>query len=257
MFIPYFSKPYHPTLEYIKKATDKAFEIGDYEIFEFNGGEPFLRDDLPEIFEHALQYKDNVTDRIKLVTNGTKLPERRLLDVWKKYGDKFFCIVDDYGSLSPNASAAYEMIKNAGIPCELRDLHSENRHHGGWVDFLVKGRINNEEEAKEAFSKCSEAKILKHCCNIIKGVVMPCAVQFQLKYKGIDEPLPHEFIDLFNEDEPLEEKRKKMAGFHTIDYLTSCFYCKGVNSERERYKPGEQMSDEEHRMLQPKFQIDD
>ncbi|MCL2218298.1 MAG: radical SAM protein [Chitinispirillia bacterium] len=246
--VPYYARQWHPTLEYIKETTDRAFAVGDYQIFEFNGGEPFLRDDLPEIFEHALRYKDNVTERFKLVTNGTKLPDRELLKVWKKYGDKFFCIIDHYGhDLSPNAPKVCEMIKNEGIPCELRDMYTENKHHGGWANFMADGVKHTQAEAEKIYAGCGQAKKLLHCCNIINGLLMPCHLQFQLNDKGICAPEPHEFIDLFDDDEPIEVKREKMAGFQTVKSLTACRYCTGLLENMKRFTPGEQMSEDEYR----------
>lgn len=248
--VPYYHIPWHPTTEYIKQTTDRAFLLGDYEIFEFNGGEPLLRDDLTDIFEHALQYKDNVKEKIKTVTNGTILPTNELLCIWKHYGEKFHCIVDDYGAdISTKAREAYEMVKSAGISCELRDMHSKDKHHGGWANFWVSEIIHTEEEAEAVYAKCGQAKKLLHCCNIIRGFLMPCHLQFQLNDKGLCKPKSHEFIDLFDDEESLTEKRNKMAGFQVVPSLSACRYCNGLNEYIERHSPAEQISDFDYKSI--------
>jgi hypothetical protein len=247
---PYYKEPFHPDTQYIKDVTDRAFALGDYEIFEFNGGEPLLRNDFVEIFEYALRYTGNA-DVFKTVTNGTIVPSEELVAVWKEYGDKFYCIIDDYGSeLSPNSGAAYEKVKSAGIPCEKRDMCSNAKHHGGWADFRVGEMKHTAEEAEAVYLKCGQAQKLKHCCNIINGLLMPCHMQFKLNDRGLCAPLEHEFIDLFDDSEPLERKREKMRDFTDITKiksLTACRYCVGLYDGIERAAPAVQLSSEEKR----------
>jgi MoaA/NifB/PqqE/SkfB family radical SAM enzyme len=245
---PYYGKPFHPDIEFLKKTTDRAFGIGDYEIFEFNGGEPLLRNDLAELFEYALRYTDNA-DVFKTVTNGSVEIRDDLIDVWREYGDKFYCIIDNYGSkLSPRAGDNFTKLKLAGIPCEIRDMYSDSKHHGGWADFRVDEIKHTIDEAKEIYLKCGQAQKLKHCCNIINGLLMPCHMQFKLNDREICEPLPHEYIDLFDDSEPMEIKREKMRNFTDIDkiqFLTACRYCVGLYEGIERAKPAAQLTSDE------------
>ncbi len=241
LYVPYYRTQWHPTLEFVNEVTDRAFAMGDYECFEFNGGEPLLRKDLADIYEHAYKYIDNA-DRFKTVTNGTTMPDGRLINIWKKYGNKFHCIVDDYGEkLSSNAVAVVEKLRSEGISCELRDMHTENKHHGGWVDFRADEPKWKKEELKEVYANCSQVKVLKHCCNIIRGILMPCHLQFQVMDRGICEPAQNEFIDLFDESESLEDKRKKMEGIQKLPYLRACAWCPGFNDDTPRCKPAIQL----------------
>ncbi|MDR2176359.1 MAG: hypothetical protein LBO82_10560 [Synergistaceae bacterium] len=253
MDAPYYRKPFHPDIDFLKETTDRTFAIGDYEIFEFNGGEPLLRGDFAELFEYALRYRDNA-DIFKTVTNGSKEIRGDLIDVWKQYGDKFYCIIDNYGpKLSPCAEENCSKLKSAGIPCELRDMYSDSKHHGGWADFRVDEIKHTVEEAKAIYLKCGQAQKLKHCCNIINGLLMPCHMQFKLNDRGICEPLPHEYIDLFDDSEPLEKKREKMRNFTDIaeiQFLTACRYCVGLYDGIERAKPAVQLTSEEVKNMQ-------
>jgi len=225
-----------------------VFRLGDYEIFEYNGGEPLLRRDLAELWRYALRYADHA-DHFKCVTNGTIVPNDGLIAVWREYGKKFHLIVDDYGSaLSPNAEAAFHKAQDAGISCELRDMHTADKHHGGWVDFSAGDQLNTPEQAKRIYRSCGQFVNLRHCCNIINGLLMPCHMQFKLHDRGISTPKPNEYIDMFDDTEPLEVKRSKMAAFTDLEQLpmfTACLYCRGLNDAVPRVTPAQQLTPDE------------
>jgi radical SAM protein with 4Fe4S-binding SPASM domain len=67
-----------------KKIIDKLSDIGVF-ILTFTGGEPTLRDDLPELLRYA-QGKGMVTG---LITNGRKLKDASFVDVLEKSGLDF------------------------------------------------------------------------------------------------------------------------------------------------------------------------
>ncbi|MDE7244475.1 MAG: radical SAM protein, partial [Oscillospiraceae bacterium] len=135
---PYYKEPFHPTVQYIEETAERAFRLGSYEIFEYMGGEPLLRKDFPEIWEYNRKHFFDRADIFKTATNGSILISDALIDVWKTYGEKIHIIVDDYGpDLSPKAPENIEKLQRSRISCELRDMYSEKRHHGGWVDFIA------------------------------------------------------------------------------------------------------------------------
>jgi hypothetical protein len=244
---PHYKRPFHPTLEYLKATTERAMRLGDYEIFEFNGGEPLLREDFAELWEYGRRFIDNA-DVFKTVTNGTLVPGDGLIGVWKSYGEKVYVIVDDYGpKLSPNAREAAEKLKANGIAGELRDMYSEKRHHGGWVDFIAPEKpFRDIEGAKQTYLNCGQAQLLKNCCNIIEGLLMPCHMQFQLNDRGIvkAKDFDEQVIDLFDDAEPFERKREKMALYTDVKrlpYLESCRYCRCLSKDTPRLRPAVQI----------------
>jgi hypothetical protein len=245
---PYYKNSFHPDIQYVKDVTDRSFLLGNYEIFEFNGGEPLLRRDFAEIWDYAYKYIENV-NVFKTVTNGTLIPDDDLIAVWRKYGSKFYCIVDDYGEeKSPAATVAVDKLRKAGIPCEKRDMYTTDRHHGGWADFRVSDPLHNETESEGVYLSCGQSQKLKHCCNIINGLLMPCHMQFKLNDRGICSPLPFEFIDLFDDTEPIEDKRKKMNDFTDITKiksLSACRYCIGFSEGIARFEPAVQLTRDE------------
>lgn len=247
---PYYKKPFHPSLKYIKETAERAFQLGNYEIFEYMGGEPFLREDFPEIWAYNREHFFDKADIFKTATNGSILVSDDLIDVWKTYGKKIHIIVDDYGpELSPVAQEIVDKLSSAGIDCELRDMYSEKRHHGGWVDFIAPEKpFRNVEDAKQTYLNCGQAQKLKHCCNIINGLLMPCHMQFQLNDRGIVEAKAPEFewqcIDLFDDSESWEHKREKMDTYTDVSrlpYLESCRYCNCLAPDTPRLKPAAQV----------------
>lgn len=243
---PYYRKPFHPTTEFIKQTAERAFKLGNYDIFEYMGGEPLLREDFPEIWEYNRKYFFDKAGIFKTATNGSILISDNLVDVWKTYGEKIHIIVDDYGpELSPLAQTNIEKLKSNGIDCELRDMYSENRHHGGWVDFIAPEKpFRDVEDAKQTYLNCGQAQKLKNCCNIINGLLMPCHMQFQLNDRGIVDAKAPEFanqcIDLFDDTESWERKREKMDTYTDVSklpYLESCRYCNCLAPDTPRLKP--------------------
>lgn len=246
---PYYKKPFHPSTEFIQETAERAFRLGDYEIFEYMGGEPLLRKDFPEIWAYNRKHFYDRADMFKTATNGSIPVSDSLIDVWKTYGNKIHIIVDNYGpELSPRAEENVDKLRRNGIDCELRDMYSDHRHHGGWVDFLAPVKpFRDVEDAKQTYLNCGQAQKLKNCCNIINGLLMPCHMQFQLNDRGIVDAKAPEFeaqcIDLFDDSEPWERKREKMDTYTDVSrlpYLESCRYCRCLAEDTPRLKPAVQ-----------------
>lgn len=243
---PYYTNPWHPTLEYVNSVTDRLFEIANFDIFDITGGEPLVRSDLPQILEHMARYQEFVTHRFGFQTNGSIPVSNDLVDACKLFGNKFKVIVDNYGeSLSPYSHQNYELLKTNGIPVELRHQYSQVQYCDGWVDYIEDGQIfNTQEEAKNIFAKCAQSQIMGFCCVVIEGCVIPCPVMYSLK-KRYNFPLPEaEFIDLFDKTQSLEEIRSKWLQIYQLDKLSACTRCSGICADSKRYIPAEQLTKE-------------
>ena len=79
---------------------------------------------------------------------------------------------------------------------------------------------------------------------------MPCHMQFQLRDRGILSPQSNEYIDLFDDSEPMEVKREKMAGIQKLKMLSACRYCVGFDAETVRCAPAVQLTEEELRSIE-------
>lgn len=248
---PYYRSPWHPSLDYVNKVTDKLFEIANYIIYDLTGGEPLIRTDLPQILDHMLQYKDCVSNRFGFQTNGSLPISDDLLYVTKQFGQKFKIIMDDYGNgLSKFAEENYHLLKSNGVPVELRHQYQGNEYCDGWVDYIEDGKISRSpQNAQELFSKCAQPQIMGFCANAVEGQVVPCPVMYSLKKRFNIHPKEHEYIDLFDENESLEEKRAKWKNFYELTMLDACKYCNGICNDSQRFVPAVQLTKEELRNI--------
>jgi len=90
------------TIEW-KSVFDKAWSVGIPHII-FTGGEPTLRDDLPELIAHA-ESNDQVTG---LISDGLRLSERNYLDSMLQTGLDHLMII-----FQPDNEAAWDALENS------------------------------------------------------------------------------------------------------------------------------------------------
>ena len=90
------------TIEW-KSVFDKAWSVGIPHII-FTGGEPTLRDDLPELIAHA-ESNDQVTG---LISDGLRLSERNYLDSMLQTGLDHLMII-----FQPDNEAAWKALENS------------------------------------------------------------------------------------------------------------------------------------------------
>jgi len=253
---PYYRQPWHPTTEYINTVTDKLFEIADYQIFEFTGGEPLMRKDFPKILDYTLKYKNSVHNYFGFQTNGAIPVSDDLVYSVKKYGSSIRIIVDNYGTnLSVHSKSNYETLKTAGVQVEIRNQYDGNTFFNGWVDYLGDGNIDNSpEKAKEIFNKCAQPIKFGFCATTIGGIVMPCPIMQPLALLYYAHPPEYEFVDLFDKTETLEQKRIKWEAFYKLNILSACRYCNGMCEDSKRFIPAIQFSREEITAIQNKLE---
>jgi radical SAM protein with 4Fe4S-binding SPASM domain len=134
----------HETLELTtvqwKIVIDKLSDVGVF-ILTFTGGEPTLREDLPELLLYA-QNKGIVTG---LISNGRKLKDRAYLDLLEKSGLDFIQITleshkpDVHNSMTASAGSWVETVKGIQNAVQSKIYVSTNttlsKHNA--ADFLT------------------------------------------------------------------------------------------------------------------------
>lgn len=249
--VPYFKDAWHPSYEFLIRSIDEMFRlIPQMDRLVLAGGEPLLRDDFVEILTHLLNYAGRIQNRIEIITNGSIIPEEKLLSICRKFVCRntgrqgIYFIVDNYGpSLSVHLEEIGEKLKLYGIPHELRDYY-ENLHCNGWVDFGDFSHKRSPEEAKELFEKCAFPKQLNFCIKIFNGRIDPCSQSLHCMRMGLFDA-PAEYIDLFDNSVTVEDKRQKLLSWYSLKELTACQYCDGMCEDSKRFQPAEQLSREE------------
>ena len=232
------------SLEFVNAVTDKAFEMFDFEIFEFTGGEPLMRNDLHDVLTHALRYIENVKTEFRLITNGTIVPSSRVLDALAQYGNKVLVLIANYGKqLSVNCDRLIGALEANNIRYKVNDYHGEQavQYFGGWVDFELSAEPKQSpEKAQEIFEKCACVKM--RCFPIYRGSVSICNLPMVWSALYKKDAACSDLINLFDESLSIEQKRKKLLALSTTKTcLLTCRHCNGMTDESIRYSAAEQL----------------
>lgn len=242
-------KKVHSILE-LKEMLKSFFEMVSFvEILDIIGGEPLLYPYLPEFFNELYPYREQI-GLVKIVSNGSIVPKKSLIDAVKGYGDKFFYFVDNYGKeLSSQIPQIKKVLEEAGISHKIRDYYSENLHCGGWVDFGdVRIKKHSKEEAKALFARCAVSSKSQFCFSISNGKMFACTPVRRRFELGMDVNR-EEYIDLMDKEMPVEKKRQMVRKIYNTDCLSACEYCNGMCEESPRFKPAEQLTKEEMKQI--------
>lgn len=114
----------------IKKDLKVLFQNVDY-VFSYRilGGEPLINRDLSEILQFIGEnYKNKIGD-VGIITNGTILPDNRLLEVSKKYDVKYY--ISDYTNqvnYKDRLNTVVSKLHDSGIYYEITQSFR-------WCDF--------------------------------------------------------------------------------------------------------------------------
>ncbi len=225
--IPYQKNPCLPNLTDIKKDIYTILTSVDY-VHEFLiiGGETFLRNDLPEIINYCLLFKN--IGYITLTTNGTIMPKDKLIKALKN--DKIIVRVSNYGrDIVPNRNKIIsEMLKNGIIVDRL-----EYQKWGYLGNF--KKRNRTKRQLQQIYKSCS----MKFCRTAIDGTVYICGRQ-----NGEDANLIPKIKK--NEKYTFRSKsrndiRMNLRKLYALEYISTCDYCDGLSTKTKLIKPGEQL----------------
>ncbi len=225
----------------IVKSIDEYFKIFAFvDKFSLGGGEPQLRNDLPDIIEHAMQYKKQFS-QLEVLTNGTLIFEDKLLNVLEKYNDKMFVMIDNYGeSISKNAYKLADVLKSKNIIYEVRKYYGADAHCGGWIDLGdLSQKHFTEEETVTQFKKCAFGKRIGYV--IVDGALSFCARYARTVFCGVVDRIPGEYVDLLDDSISVEEKRKQFLELSKITHLSACAFCNGHCEDSKRFEPAEQL----------------
>lgn len=231
---PYYRCPYHPELPALEAQIDRLFTLADgVTMFDITGGEPLLRKDLHQLVRRLYErYGDRVGD-LRIMTNGTLVPDGELLESLKLWGERVRVVVDHY-AVSRRCWEAAGALEAAGIPFEVRD-YLNDLHCDGWVDYGDFSKKHDPAEAKKVFDACVVTKLDFFVC-LVDGVLYSCARARLLQERGITR----EGLDIMTLPSN-EEGRSALREFLNRTALESCAYCNGLCENSARFMPAEQL----------------
>lgn len=242
MGVPYMRKEVREfSLEEIKKSIERYFEIVPHvKMVTISGGEPLMYSHLSEVIHCIKKYEANA-DGIRLVTNGTLIPDQQVLDAMKTLGEKFYIIADDYGTKNSKKIAELDRVLTENqIRHVIRNYTEKDTYYGGWVDCGdLTQRRHTEEDAERLYAMC-----VSGCYLVSHGKMWSCAVSHWRYQLGLDYD-ESEYIDLFDDALSVPEQQNKLRALVDKKCLTACAYCNGFGADSERFIPAKQLTAEE------------
>ncbi len=186
------------------------------------GGEPFLHKDLYRLVD--IFASNERIEKVTIVTNGTLLPDEKLLQVLRK--SNVYVRISNYGELSRKINELIDIFQKNKINMEVTDFKVWNKNPT--VDILNETQDELREKVKNC---CSIAKAL----TIIKGKVFFCGFSAFYDYFKAVPDFGDNYVDLLNFKGTGEELRKEIDSKLEMseDGLPkkTCRYCKFNNFE--------------------------
>lgn len=224
--MPLFDENTHSdlTFEDFKKDFDiLTNNVNKIRKFSFIGGEPLINKELYKMLDYAAS--NEKIDLIEIISNGTIIPNKELIEVIKKY-KKIYFYLSNYSVNKDIKILKYDEI--------LKLLNSENIKYSFVKDLqwfkedTLKERNYNEDQLKNVFKNCYS----NTCISILNGEYHICPKSSSGKRLGIIEV--NDYINLRNS----KNLRKDLIDFYEKDYFDACRYCIRLN---EKILPAEQL----------------
>lgn len=242
-YSPHFSPTPHFDIDLLKRTVDAYFETVDFvDKFTMSGGEPLCHSELDQLVTHLHRYANQI-GTAEIITNGTLVPPKALVEALQLWGTQINLMVDNYGALSRNLPQVQAVLDEAGVPYRVRCYFGENAHMGGWVDYGdFSQKRTSCEDLRKQYETCVHPKSV--CIwELRAGEMHICARVHTMMYLGIIPKNPDEYLDLLDPALSIEQRRDKIRKLQELPYLTSCGYCNGMYDTAERFVPAEQKED--------------
>lgn len=209
--MPLYNKPKTFTFNELKRDLDAYMEVVDY-VYELRliGGEPFINKEIDTLIEYIFE---NYGERFAFITftsNGTLELSEDILNSIKKYRNRIYITVSDYGKISHRI---IPQLEHNNIHYKISTLD--------WIDYgPMESNNYSFKDLKKIFGHCS---IKIDCNNLHDGKFHLCPRDAHGISLGI---LKHDmYLDLHS-NISREEKKRKIRELYKLDCIQTCDYCK-------------------------------
>lgn len=218
-FNPYLvknGKSFSVTMEQLTKDVIKVAQaVESISLIDVAGGEALTHSNL-YVFIQSIAQIENIK-KIHIVSNGTIVPDKLMLDVLKKYADKVSIIISDYSKAGVNNTLTISTLKENGVKFQII-------HDMVWVDKSDTQYKNyNKKDLEYIANHCSTFKKEPYYTLINGKLSAHCPTAGSLMYYlGLYEECAGEYIDI-RDLEILDTNILKEMDSHKI--LQACNYC--------------------------------
>lgn len=223
------------SLDEVKRSADYFFTKIDYvNFFSLLGGEPLIYDKLDEAIEYIGKNYRGKIHTFAITTNGTCLPNTRILRACKEYQCIF--LISNYTKVIPKIKSRVENLINLLEENEIRYTLVDEENE--WIDFGFNYVNNSVEKARSIFDSCyTDCRESRN--NKLYYCVMARSVSDNLHIAKCDEYFDMELYDNVKDKKLLLEYE---LGYSEKGYLEMCKHCNGMNCNDKRIPAGEQVS---------------
>lgn len=217
------------------KDYNKMIELIDWiDDIVIIGGEPFLYDDLDKVIDGIFnnpQTKKKV-GVIKIITNGTVIPNNKVLQAIKK--NKIIIWISNYGDKSRKLGELINILRQERIDYTVLPLQK-------WSDVI---QLNNEKTIQEDAKRLKRRKdgCVTRCRTVAGGRFYLCSLLKSMDFLGIKPFGSGDYVDLYEDD--ARTKIMRMLDMNT-PLPRACSFCSGcskVDWDNASIKVAEQIS---------------
>ena len=237
--IPYL-KAEHTDTDTIIQEIREIFKIYDYiDHLDFYGGEAMLHPDLPLMLKEAEKYQSQF-GFIRILTNGTLVPGKPLLDAIDQLTCPFDFLIDNYEGLSGNIDKLRRILEEHNVKYRVNDYTGSTPYCDGWIDLGdYSDKHYSPEKLCEVYEKCYQAHHI--CLSAYEGKLFHCAFAAGAYSKQIAQLRDGDYIDLLDQSIAIEDKKNVARSFGTRA-VEACKYCNGFDAENApRFPAAEQL----------------
>ena len=226
--IPKYKEHIDLTFDDFKKDLDVILDnVLKLNLINISGGEPLLHKEIDKIIDYASQKEK--ADMIKIITNGTILPNEKLLETVKKYNDKVFFFISNYG-VNPDVKPKLRTEEFIKLLQENKIKYQMIKDFT-WVEEKEMQK-NNLQHCDAFYKSMYENCILSACLGVFNHRLHTCPKASHGEQLGIF--VDKDAIDL-RKDKNIKEK---LIEFYSKDFYEPCRHC--IRSSKEVI-PAEQL----------------
>lgn len=227
--IPYQQNLLDGTLDEIIKSVDQLFQKVDFIAkLAITGGEPFLCKWLGALIDYLQNNYSAKIGAVRVVTNGTIIPDKDILDRIKLHKVTIECTKYDI----PQSK-----LSNIKLLCEEKEIFFVENEHMYWFKMWTEQR-HTKKEADWIFDNCICSS---HCEGLIDGHITKCLCAYlaslsERKYGFQDVSV------LLDDNLSREVLFEYIMGYTELGHLEPCEFCNGLYGINTEYViPAEQI----------------